>query len=193
MNLDGVDVAQWDARDRGQYVGYLPQDIELFDGTVRENIARLGESDPEDVFAAARLVGVHEDILALPNGYDTEIGVSGMALSGGQRQRIGFARALYGDPRLVVLDEPNSNLDLTGESALLEALSTLKQRGTTVVIIAHRPAVLRNVDKILVLRDGIIEMMGPRDKVFGNVSQPVPPVQASGIKGLPDPSRVHKL
>ena len=167
--LDGADVAEWDTRDRGQYVGYLPQDIELFSGTVRENIARLGQGDAEDVYAAARLVGVHENILALPNGYETEIGVGGMALSGGQRQRIGFARAVYGSPRLVVLDEPNSNLDVTGETALLEALAHLRRQGSTVVVIAHRPGVLRGVDKILVLRQGMMDKFGPRDEVLKNL------------------------
>ncbi len=167
--LDGADIAQWDSRDRGQYVGYLPQDIELFSGTVRDNIARLGRGDGQDVYAAARLAGVHEDILALSNGYDTEIGVGGMALSGGQRQRIGFARALYGEPRLVVLDEPNSNLDVAGESALLEALAHLRQKGSTVIIIAHRPSVLAGVDKILVLRHGTKDMFGPRDEVLAKL------------------------
>jgi PrtD family type I secretion system ABC transporter len=181
--LDGVDVAEWDARDRGQYVGYLPQDIELFSGSVRENIARLGQGDAEGVYAAARLTGVHEDILALPSGYDTEIGVGGMALSGGQRQRIGFARAVYGDPRLVVLDEPNSNLDVTGEKALLVALTHLREKGSTVVIIAHRPGVLRSVDKILVLRQGSMDMFGPRDEVLtklGGTKAPASPPKQVG-------------
>ncbi len=168
--LGGADIAQWDSRDRGQYVGYLPQDVELFSGTVRENIARLGQGDAEGVYAAARLAGVHEDILALPNAYETEIGVGGMALSGGQRQRIGFARAVYGDPKLVVLDEPNSNLDAAGESALFDALAHLRGQGITVVIIAHRPGVLRGVDKILVLRKGSMEIFGPRDEVLSRFS-----------------------
>lgn len=164
--LDGIDLAEWDARDRGQYVGYLPQDVELFSGTVRENISRLGEGDGDAVYAAARLAGVHEDILSLPKGYDTEIGSEGTALSGGQRQRLALARAVYGAPKLVVLDEPNSNLDAMGERALLKALSNLKQQGCTVVIIAHRPGALRGVDKILVLRKGSIETFGPRDEVL---------------------------
>lgn len=168
--LGGADVAIWDARDRGQYIGYLPQDIELFNGTVRENIARLGEGDAEQVYEAARIGGVHDEILAMPNGYETEIGVGGMALSGGQRQRLGLARAVYGRPKLIVLDEPNSNLDMAGETALLQAIALLRELGSTVVIIAHRPRILRTVDKIMVLRNGGIEMMGPRDEVFSRVS-----------------------
>lgn len=170
--LDGADVADWDPRDRGQYIGYLPQDVELFSGTVRENIARLAIGEPEQVFAAAKIAGIHQEILSLQNGYETEIGAGGMALSGGQRQKIALARALYGNPRLVVLDEPNSNLDMAGESGLFEALAHLKACGATVVIIAHRPSVLRAIDKILVLRDGTIEMMGSRDEVFARVTGP---------------------
>lgn len=164
--LDAADLSEWDARDRGQYIGYVPQDIELFSGTVRENIARMGDANAEAVYAAAKLASVHEEILGLPNGYETEIGVSGMTLSGGQRQRIALARAVYGNPKLIILDEPNSNLDLAGESALLDVLKELKTQGVTVVIIAHRPHVLRSVDKILVLRNGTVQMMGPRDEIF---------------------------
>ena len=182
--LGGADVAIWDARDRGQYVGYLPQDIELFNGTVRENIARLGEGNDDFVYEAARIGGVHEEILAMPQGYETEIGVGGMTLSGGQRQRIGLARAVYGRPKLVVLDEPNSNLDMAGETALLQAIATLRELGTTVVIIAHRPRVLRTVDKILVLRNGGVEMMGPRDEVFSRVSgEGVPAAEQVAVPG----------
>jgi PrtD family type I secretion system ABC transporter len=173
VRLDGVDIARWDPRDRGKYVGYLPQDVELFSGSVRDNISRLGEADPEAVYAAAGIAGVHEDILKLPNAYDTEIGVAGLALSGGQRQKIALARAVFGGPKLIVLDEPNSNLDMIGESALIGTLQHLKSLGTTVVIIAHRPGVLRTVDKILVLNNGTVEMMGPRDEVFARVAGPV--------------------
>jgi len=172
VRLDGADMTQWDARDRGQYVGYMPQDVELFPGTVRDNIARLGEGTPQEVYAAARMVGLHEEILRLSDGYDTEIGIGGAALSGGQRQKIALARAVFGTPRLVVLDEPNSNLDLVGESALINALRQLGEAGTTVVIIAHRPGALRTVDKIVVLNNGAIEMMGPRDEVFARVAGP---------------------
>ncbi len=130
----------------------------------------MGEGDPDAVYTAARIAGMHEQILALPNGYETEIGAGGVALSGGQRQRIGLARAVYGNPRFVVLDEPNSNLDLDGEAALVEALKHLKESEITVVVIAHRPSVLRHVDKLLVLRDGQVHMMGPRDEVFAELT-----------------------
>lgn len=172
--LDGADLASWDARDRGSHIGYLPQDIELFAGTVRENIARLGNGHIDAVYDAARLAGIHQDILRLPNGYETQIGTGGLALSGGQRQKLGLARAVYGRPKLVVLDEPNSNLDQPGESALLQAMQRLREIGSTIIIIAHRPAVLRHVDKILVLKQGSIDMMGPRDKVVGCITGAAP-------------------
>jgi PrtD family type I secretion system ABC transporter len=179
--LDGADVATWDASDRGQYIGYLPQDIELFSGTVRDNIARLGEVDGPGVYAAAQAAGVHEDILSLPQGYDTEIGAGGMALSGGQRQRIGLARALYGNPKVVVLDEPNASLDTLGERALFEALEHLRKEGTTIIVIAHRPNVLGGVDKILMLRDGEIELFGPRAEVLAKLAPPAAaPARSTG-------------
>ncbi|MGE0734018.1 MAG: type I secretion system permease/ATPase [Alphaproteobacteria bacterium] len=168
--LDGVDVAQWDRQDIGQHVGYLPQDVELFRGTVAENIARMGEVDAATVVAAARLAGVHDLILALPKGYETEIGEGGATLSGGQRQRIALARALYGSPRFVVLDEPNSNLDQAGEDALLNALARLKEQRTTCVIVAHRPNVLRRVDKILLIRGASAHRFGARDEILAEVT-----------------------
>lgn len=166
VRLDSADIRHWDRDQLGQHIGYMPQDVELFDGTVAENIARFGDVDAEKVLDAARMAGVHELILQLPNAYETLIGPSGGALSGGQRQRIGLARALYGVPSLVVLDEPNSNLDEVGEMALYKALQSLKEQGSTVVIISHRPGVLSQVDKILVLVGGSVTLFGDRQQVL---------------------------
>jgi PrtD family type I secretion system ABC transporter len=166
VRLDDADIYTWPREELSRYIGYLPQDVELFSGTVRENIARMGEGDPEAVVRAAKRAGAHEMILSLPKGYDTDIGNYGHNLSGGQSQRIGIARALYGDPRLIVLDEPNSNLDSFGEEALLQTMAQLKEEKVTLVIVAHRSTVLQNVDKMLVLRpNGTIEAFGPREKV----------------------------
>lgn len=166
VRLDGVDVHPWSKRELGPHLGYLPQGVELFDGTLAENIARFGELDMHRVEAAARAVGVHQAILQLPNGYETAVGEEGSFLSGGLRQRVGIARAIYGDPRLVVLDEPNSSLDEDGERALLETLLDLKARGVTVVVITHRTSVLAAVDQILILQDGQVKAHGPRDEVL---------------------------
>jgi PrtD family type I secretion system ABC transporter len=161
IRLDGADIAHWDRDSLGQHVGYLPQDVELFGGTVAENIARLGTVDSEQVVVAARLAHAHEMILRLPDGYETQIGEAGAILSGGQRQRIAFARALYGNPRLVVLDEPNANLDAQGEAALAAALAELKARNVTTIMVGHRPALMSQLDKLAVLKDGVLEAFGP--------------------------------
>lgn len=166
VRLDGADVYAWNKDELGPWVGYLPQDVELFDGSVAENIARFGELDSEAIVRAATLAGVHDMILHLPAGYETQIGNGGSALSGGQRQRIALARALYGDPSVVVLDEPNSNLDDVGEAALVSALGQLKANGKTVVVITHRTNVLSIIDLLLVLRDGAIQGYGPPAEVI---------------------------
>ncbi|MBT5222652.1 MAG: type I secretion system permease/ATPase [Gammaproteobacteria bacterium] len=171
IRLDGADVFAWNRMELGPYIGYLPQDIELFEGTISENIARFGELDAEKVVLAAKMSDVHELILRLPNGYDTVIGATGGNLSGGQRQRIGLARALYGNPKLVVLDEPNSNLDEQGEIALAKALAQLKQAQVTVIIVTHRNSVLGSVDKLLMLDEGLLLAYGPRDEVLSHLQK----------------------
>lgn len=173
VRLDGADMAQWPRDDVGKYIGYLPQDVELFPGSVAENIARMGQAEGPSVIAAAQIAGVHELILRLPQGYETDVGENGVNLSAGQRQRIGLARTVYGFPKLVVLDEPNANLDQDGELALAQALQRMKDSAMTVVIISHRPSVLSGVDKIMVLRDGVIEQFGARDEVLARLAQPV--------------------
>ena len=171
VRLDGSDVFNWDREHLGKFIGYLPQDIELFEGTIGENIARFGEIEPERVVEAARMADVHELILRMPDGYDTVIGNAGGNLSGGQRQRIGLARALYGNPVLIVLDEPNSNLDEQGEIALERALIKLKQKNSTVIIITHRSSVLSKVDKLLALDDGLLVAYGIKDQVIAHLRQ----------------------
>ncbi len=166
VRLDGADIFSWDRKELGPHLGYLPQDIELFEGSISENICRFGEIDAEKIVEAAKLSGVHELILRLPNGYDTIIGSHGGVLSGGQRQRIGLARAVYGNPKLLILDEPNSNLDDQGERELVAALQRVKEKGCTVIVITHRTMVLMCLDKILVMKDGAAVSFGPRDQVL---------------------------
>lgn len=171
VRLDGADIFSWNKGELGPHIGYLPQDIELFGGTVSENIARFGEIDSEKVVMAAKRAGVHEMILHLPKGYDTPLGDGGAGLSGGQRQRLGLARAMYGDPSVIVLDEPNSNLDDVGEAALLRAVSDLRQRGKTIVLITHRTSIISATNKLLLLRDGNAEMFGPTNQVLAALQE----------------------
>jgi len=171
VRLDGADISNWDPEKLGPYLGYLPQEVELFAVSIAENIARLGEVDSEKVIAAARMAGVHELVLQMPQGYDTRVGEGGVVLSGGQRKRIGLARALYDNPKLVVLDEPDSNLDDEGEKALLESWKNLKEAGTTLIVVSHKPSLLASVDKVLVLKEGQAAMFGDRDQIFKTLMQ----------------------
>lgn len=168
VRLDGAELAQWDSDALGKHVGYLPQDVALMDASIRDNIARFDETaTPESIIAAATAAGVHNMIVSMPDGYDTQVGSSGMALSGGQRQRLGLARALFGDPFLVVLDEPNSNLDAEGEEALTHAIVGIRSRGGIVMVIAHRPSALASVDHVAVIQNGRMTAFGPKSDVIG--------------------------
>jgi ATP-binding cassette subfamily C protein len=170
VRLDGAALASWAPEELGRHVGYLPQDVQLFDGTITENIARFEEQpDSQRVIAASMAADVHEMVLRLPNGYETRIGDSGSVLSAGQRQRIALARALYRDPFLLVLDEPNSNLDADGEKALVAAILQVKGRGGVVIVIAHRPTVLSAADKVAVIGGGQLTAIGPKDEVLRKV------------------------
>ncbi len=179
VRLDGADINQWDRNDLGPHLGYLPQDIELFPGTIANNIGRFSRSDSEKIIDASKTAGIHDMILKLPEGYDTLIGSSGGALSAGQKQRVGLARAIYDNPKLIILDEPNSNLDEQGERDLLNALRKLKESGSTIIVITHRTSILTLVDKLLMMRDGLVTNFGGRDVVLKDIR--------------PDNSKVTKL
>lgn len=185
VRLDGADIQPWNKSELGPHVGYLPQDVELFEGTIAENIARFGEVDMDRVEAAAKAVGLHDVLLAMPDGYDSNIGEEGCFLSGGQRQRVGLARAIYGQPRFVVLDEPNSSLDEAGERDLLQTLQLLKSQGTTVVVITHRTSLLAAVDLMLILQDGQVKAYGPRDEVLAALQGKAQPAQAGRSAASP--------
>jgi ATP-binding cassette subfamily C exporter for protease/lipase len=199
VRLDNADIYQWNKEELGPHMGYLPQDVELFAGSISDNIARFNTVDADKVVAAARLAGVHELILRLPMGYDTIIGDGGAGLSGGQKQRIGLARALYDSPTLIVLDEPNSNLDDAGEAALTQALVELRKQGKTVILISHRPNIIGVTTKLLVMRDGITQAFGPTQEVMKFLTQkqneskatvtpstnPVVPIPAVAVQATP--------
>ncbi len=178
VRLDGADISAWDKHDLGPHIGYLPQDIELFEGSVSDNIARFALVDPEQVILAATTAGVHDMILLLPDGYDTVIGGDGVVLSGGQRQRIGLARALYGSPRLIILDEPNSNLDEVGDRALIAALHNIKLSGATLFVITHRTNIVSQLDRLMVMSNGGISLFGPRELVLNELNAQQTPKQA---------------
>jgi ATP-binding cassette, subfamily C, bacterial exporter for protease/lipase len=164
--LDGLPVDSWNRTELGPHLGYLPQDTELFEGTIAANISRFAELDSVKIIDAAKRAGLHDMILHFPKGYDTPIGEAGGLLSGGQRQRIGLARAIYGDPNLVLLDEPNANLDDAGEAALAKTVLDLKARGKTVIVITHRPSAIANADRLVIMSDGRIQLQGTRDEVL---------------------------
>jgi ATP-binding cassette subfamily C exporter for protease/lipase/ATP-binding cassette subfamily C protein EexD len=171
VRLDDANIAYWPRKELGPWIGYVPQDVELFDGSVADNIARLGKVDSAAVVTAAKRANTHEMILSLPQGYDTQVGEHGSRLSPGQRQRVALARALYGNPQLVVLDEPNSNLDGAGETALAQALSGLRSEGVTSIVVTHRPSLIAHVNKILILDAGRMQQFGPAAEVMKNMQR----------------------
>lgn len=191
VRIDGADIQDWSAAVRGEYLGYLPQEVGLFSGTVGENIARMAKPDPALVVKAARRAGLHEIILRMPNGYNTVVGESGALLSTGLRQRVGLARAFYGNPRLIVLDEPDAYLDAEGEAALVHAIAGAKKDGAAVIIIGHRPRILEQTDRVMVLKNGFVELLGPRQAVLDRLAahnvtalRPRPPVTTAGIRSM---------
>jgi ATP-binding cassette, subfamily C, bacterial PrsD len=195
VRLDGAALDQWHIDDLGRHIGYLPQDVALFDGTVADNIARFDPTATSDaVLDAAQVAGAHEMILRLPNGYGTRIGEGGMALSAGQRQRVGLARAVFGNPFLVVLDEPNANLDTEGEIALSKAIEILRGGNSIVIVISHRPSALSALDMAMLLHRGRVITFGQREEVFANLtrvnSKLKAPVAANNVKGMPPPRAV---
>ncbi|QIJ73292.1 type I secretion system permease/ATPase [Methylobacterium sp. NI91] len=195
VRIDGADLRHWDPQALGRHLGYLPQDVELFDGTVAQNIARFDVQDDAAVVSVAQRAGCHDLIQALPEGYNTRIGSGGHGLSGGQRQRIALSRAMYGDPSLVVLDEPNASLDQAGEAALMRAVADLKERGTTVVIVTHKVSLLASADLILMLDGGTLRASGPADQILAQVSgpRPVPALVATGGRAMPENERVPEV
>lgn len=192
VRIDGSDLRHWDPQALGQHVGYLPQDVELFDGTVAQNIARFGPQDDAAIVSVARRAGCHDLIQALPDGYNTHLGTGGHGLSGGQRQRIALARAMYGEPSLIVLDEPNASLDQTGEAALMEAMADLRERGTTVLVVTHKVGLLAGADLILMLEAGILRAAGPPEQVLGQLAgpRPVPALVKAGPAVSPEDRRM---
>ncbi|MGX9572455.1 type I secretion system permease/ATPase [Mesorhizobium sp. f-mel] len=185
VRLDGATLDQWSPEELGKHVGYLPQDVQLFDGTIAENISRFEPQAPSDkILAAARAAGVHDLVIHLPEGYETRIGEAGSALSAGQKQRVALARALYGDPFLVILDEPNSNLDAEGEAALTEAIQGVRARGGIAIVVAHRPSALASLDQVLVMANGRIQAFGPKNEILNKITRPagVPLKVVSGLE-----------
>lgn len=183
VRLDGAEIGQWQADDLGSFIGYLPQDVSLFDATIAENICRLDpEPNSDRIISAAMTAGVHEMIVRLPEGYQTQLGPNGLALSGGQRQRIALARALYGNPFLVVLDEPNSNLDAEGDAALTEAIRKVRERGGIAIVVAHRPSALTAVDMVAIMQGGRLTAFGPKDEVLQSQFQPRPVATQPTVK-----------
>jgi ATP-binding cassette subfamily C exporter for protease/lipase len=185
VRLDGAEVSQWPQEELGPFLGYLPQEIELLGGTVAQNICRFGSANPAAVVEAAKLMGAHDMVLRLPQGYDTLIEEGGRNISGGQRQRLGLARAVFGDPRLVVLDEPDANLDADGEATLRNALAILKRRGRTVIVITHKPLLLGAADSLMVLSEGRIRLFGSSASVMAELAARAGESGRTGDKGSP--------